>query len=213
MDTKPEMTSSVLIELLRLLDNAAISVWLDGGWGIDALLETQTRTHRDVDIILPVADVPKLQELLARRGFAIREGAPPDSFVLANGSGLEVDVHAIAFDDDGNGVYRMQNGNDWIFPAEGFSGRGVIDGKSVSCLSPTTQVLCHAHGYTPVENDFRDMERLKERFGVELPPQLQHNSIWARHRDEPICSSRITNRWTRAAGACLATCSVRRRVL
>lgn len=171
------MPPSSLVELLQFIESAAISVWLDGGWGIDALLEKQTRTHRDVDIILPVADVPKLQELLARRGFAIREGAPPDSFVLANGSGLEVDVHAVAFDNDGNGVYRMQNGEDWIFPAEGFSGRGVIAGKSVSCLSPTTQVLCHAHGYTPVHKDFRDMEHLKERFGVELPLQLQRNSI------------------------------------
>lgn len=177
MDPKPEMPSSSLVELLQSIEDAAISVWLDGGWGIDALLETQTRAHRDVDIILPVEDVGKLQELLARRGFAIREGAPPDSFVLTNGSGLEVDVHAVAFDADGNGVYRMQNGEDWIFPAEGFSGRGLIDGKNVSCLSPTTQVLCHAHGYAPVEKDFSDMEHLKERFGVELPPQLQRNSI------------------------------------
>ena len=52
--------------------------------------------------------------------FAIREGAPPSSFVLADRSGLEVDVHAVVFDDDGHGVYRMENGEEWIFPAEGF---------------------------------------------------------------------------------------------
>lgn len=126
-----------------------------------------------VDIILPVADVPKLQELLARRGFATREGAPPDSFVLANGSGLEVDVHAVTFDDHGNGVYRMQNGEDWIFPVEGFCRRGIVQGMKVCCLSPTTQVLCHAHGYVPIERDFRDMELLQERFGVDLPPHLR----------------------------------------
>jgi len=66
---------------------------LDGGWGVDALLQTQTRAHKDLDIILPVADVPKPRELLAMTGFAVREG--PDSFVLANGLGLEVDVHAV----------------------------------------------------------------------------------------------------------------------
>lgn len=175
METKPEMTSSVLVELLQLLANTAIPVWLDGGWGIDALLETQTRRHLDVDIILPVADVSKLQELLARREFAIQEGAPPESFVLANGSGLEVDVHAVTFDNCGNGVYRMQNGEDWIFPAEGFSGRGVVGGMKVCCLSPTTQVICHANGYVPTEKDFRDMELLQERFGVDLPAHLRRS--------------------------------------
>jgi lincosamide nucleotidyltransferase A/C/D/E len=177
METKPEMTSSALAELLQLLENAAIPVWLDGGWGIDALLETQTRIHRDVDIILPLTHVPKLQELLALRGFAIRDGAPPDSFVLANGFGLEVDVHAVTFDGDGNGVYRMQNGENWIFPAEGFSGRGLVEGITVCCLTPTTQVLCHAHGYIPTEKDFRDMELLQERFGVQLPAQLRRSLL------------------------------------
>ncbi len=173
METKPEMTSSALVELLQLFESAAIPVWLDGGWGVDALLQTQTRTHKDVDIVLRVADVPRLQEILTARGFAIREGNPPNSFVLANGAGLEVDVHAVTFDDDGNGVYRMQNGRDWVFPAEGFNGRGLVGEMGVRCLSPATQVLCHAHGYVPVEKDIRDMELLTGRFGIELPPQLR----------------------------------------
>ncbi|MDX1520480.1 MAG: hypothetical protein R3264_02535 [Anaerolineae bacterium] len=175
METNPEMTSSALVDLLRMFERVAIPVWLDGGWGVDALLQTQTRTHKDVDIILTVTDVPKLQNLLATIGFTVREGKPPDSFVFANGTGLEVDVHAVTFDDAGNGVYRMQNGEDWIYPAEGFSGQGVIAGMSVRCLSPAAQVLCHAHGYIPVEKDFCDMQRLAERFGVELPPQLRRS--------------------------------------
>ena len=69
----------------------------------------------------------------------------------------------------------MQNGEDWLYPAEGFSGRGLVGGMSVRCLSPVTQVLCHAHGYVPVEKDFCDMELLAERFGVELPPQLRRS--------------------------------------
>src|SRR5262249_56640368 len=106
----PEMTPTALVELLRLFEGAAVPVWLDGGWGVDALLQTQTRAHKDVDIILPVAAAPELQRLLAARGFRVREGEPPHSFVLADGAGLEVDVHAVRFDGDGNGVYRMQNG-------------------------------------------------------------------------------------------------------
>jgi len=173
MDTKPEMSSTALVELLQLLDEATILVWLDGGWGVDALLGTQTRSHKDVDIILSVADVPKLKEVLGRRGFAIARGQPPHSFVLADLSGLEVDVHAVVFDVHGSAVYRMESGEDWTFPAEGFAGQGVVNGTAVRCLSPTTQVLCHASGYAPTERDLRDMALIQERFGVELPPQLR----------------------------------------
>ncbi|HEX8174652.1 MAG TPA: nucleotidyltransferase family protein [Pyrinomonadaceae bacterium] len=167
------MSSAALIELLLLFESAGIPVWLDGGWGVDALLQRQTRTHKDVDIVLPVKDVPKLRELLSAKGFAVREGKPPDSFVLADGAGLEVDVHAATFDESGNGIYRMQNGEDWVYTAEYLSGQGKIDGKSVRCLTPEAQVSCHAHGYTLAENDYRDMELLAERFRLELPAQLR----------------------------------------
>ncbi len=170
---RPEMTPAALVELMQLFDSAAIEVWLEGGWGVDALLGTQTRPHKDVDIILRVADLPKLRGLLGCGGFAIQEGGTPSNFVLADRSGREVDVHAIDFDVDGNGVYRMANGQDWIFPAAGFIGRGVVSGFSVRCLTPETQVLCHGPWYAPTENEIRDMELLHERFGVELPSHLQ----------------------------------------
>jgi lincosamide nucleotidyltransferase A/C/D/E len=175
METKLEMTASALVELLRLFERASIPVWLDVGWGVDALLGEQTRKHKDVDIIPRVSDVEKLRELLAERNFAFKEGKPPDSFVLADGAGLEVDVHAAAFDGEGNGVYRMQNGEDWVYTAEHLSGRGKVGALTVRCLTPEAQVLCHAYGYVPAEKDYHDMELLEERFGVELPPQLRRS--------------------------------------
>jgi len=168
-----EMTSSALVELLRWFEGAGIEVWLDGGWGVDALLETQTRPHKDVDIILRVSALPTLRELLFSRGFSERPGGTPSNFVLEHASGLEVDVHAVAFDAHGNGVYRMANGADWVFPADGFAGRGAVNGRAVQCLSPTAQVLAHAHGYVPTEKDLRDMDLLQQRFGVELPSHLR----------------------------------------
>lgn len=172
-----EMTPGALVDLLQLFESAGIEVWLDGGWAVDALLGAQTRPHNDVDIILRVADLPKLREVLGNRGFEMQQGGTESNFVLSDRSGLEVDVHAIVFDQNGNGVYRMEDGSDWIFPAAGFSWRGVIQGLGVCCLSPETQVLCHAHGYVPAEKDLRDMELLQGRFGVELPPHLRRNKV------------------------------------
>lgn len=156
-----------------MFEAAGIDVWLDGGWAVDAALGEQTRPHKDLDIILQISDLPRLCELLGGRDFRIREGGTESNFVLVDERALEVDVHAIVFDEVGNGVYRMANGEDWIFPAAGFAGRGEILGVNVRCLSPDVQVLCHAHGYVPKEKDLRDMELLAVRFGVELPPHLR----------------------------------------
>jgi lincosamide nucleotidyltransferase A/C/D/E len=170
---KPEMTSSALVELLHSFDDAGIEVWLDGGWGVDALVGEQTRSRRDVDVIVRVSALAALRHLLLSRGFSEGPGGTPSNFVLAHSSGLDVDVHAVTFDANGNGVYRMANGTDWVYPAEGFGGRGVVNGRAVRCLSPTTQVLCHADGYVPTEKDLHDMALLERRFGVELPSHLR----------------------------------------
>jgi len=160
------------------LHQSSIRVWLDGGWGVDALLGRETRAHLDVDIIITIGDVPTLLEVCDQKGFAVREGSPPHAFVLADESGLEIDVHTVAFGSDGNAAHRMDTGEDWIFSAESFAGLGVIQGVEVSCLSAEAQVRCHAQGYTPTEKDFRDMELLREQFSVALPPLLQRAQEW-----------------------------------
>jgi len=54
----PEMTAIDVIEIAQLLDQNRIDVWIDGGWGVDALLGEQTRTHGDLDIAIQHSDVP-----------------------------------------------------------------------------------------------------------------------------------------------------------
>ena len=170
------MTASALIELLAWIDGAGIDVWLDGGWGVDALLETQSRAHKDVDLIAALTDVESLTRLLTERGYHVKEGGRAENFVLANDAGREVDVHVVGFDAEGNGIYRMENGDVWVFPAQGFGGRGRVQSVEVRCLSPEVAVACHASGYTPQEKDFADMELLERRFGVVLPPNLRRTN-------------------------------------
>ena len=134
------MIADALVELLGVFERAGIEVWLDAGWAVDAALGEQTRPHKDVDVILRLSDVPRLLDVLDARRFEVQDGGTDSNFVLADRSGLEIDVHAVVFDREGNGVYRMSNGSDWIFPASGFGGRGIVQGRPVRCLSPEVQL-------------------------------------------------------------------------
>lgn len=164
------MTPADVIRILDRLETAGVESWLDGGWGVDALLDEQTRDHDDVDLVVRVRDVAAMRAALAGDGFVLDRGEPDSNFVLRDGRGLEIDVHPVRFDDSGNGVYRMENGEDWIYPAEGFTGRGRIEGRDVKCLSADVQMLGHAGGYEPDWTDFHDMRLLNSRLGTPLLP-------------------------------------------
>jgi lincosamide nucleotidyltransferase A/C/D/E len=128
-----------------------------------------TRLHGDLDIILRKEDLPRFVEVTAATGFARQSDGTETNFVLKNPSGHTVDVHAVAFDERGFGIFALPDGRKWPFPPSAFQGRGTVGGKGVRCLSPEAQVQCHGQGYEPDENDLRDMELLQERFGVVLP--------------------------------------------
>ncbi len=113
-----------------------------------------------------------MREILSQAGFEFAEGSTTN-FILRDLVGREVDVHVVRFDEHGNGIYRMQNGEDWVYPAEGFTGKGKIEALQVRCLSPSVQMLCHT-GYELHEKHIRDMEFLHERFGVDFPAEHAH---------------------------------------
>jgi lincosamide nucleotidyltransferase A/C/D/E len=164
------MTGQDVTRVLERLDGAGVDAWLDGGWAVDAVLGEQTRAHADLDLIVRVSDVPAMLEGLAGDGFELDRGEPHSNFVMRDGAGHEIDVHPVTFDARGDGVYRMENGDDWVFPADGFSGHGRVDGHEVRCLSADVQMLCHATGYAPGETDFHDMRLLNARLGTALLP-------------------------------------------
>ena len=164
------MRADDVLEVLDRLDTAGVETWLDGGWAVDAVLGEQTRPHDDLDLIARIADLVALREALAPADFEEVAGGRDVNFVLRDGAGREVDVHAIAFDDRGDGRYPMVDGSEWVFPADGFSGRGWIAGHEVRCLTADVQMLCHAHGYLPGPTDIHDMRLLNTRLGTRLLP-------------------------------------------
>jgi lincosamide nucleotidyltransferase A/C/D/E len=160
------MEAAHVVRLVHRLNAAGLTVWLDGGWGVDALLGEQTREHDDLDLVVARSDVPLLTETLGDEGFDVAKGELPTCIVLLDSAGRQVDVHPVEFDDAGVGVYRMEDGRDWAYPASGFAGEGlVLLRHAVRCLTPEVQVLCHT-GYELAETDHHDLALLRERFGA-----------------------------------------------
>ena len=172
LETMSRMNLDTVLHVLASLEDAGVRVWLDGGWGVDALLGEQTRSHSDLDLILNRADAPMLREALGVIGFTESPGSTPASFVMVNDQDARVDLHPIEFDDRGYGIFTLADGRRWPFPPAAFSARGCLGTRSVSCLSADAQVQCHAQGYEPAEKDILDMNQLQKRFGVTLPISL-----------------------------------------
>ena len=118
------------------------------------------------DLVVELDRASRVIELLDARGYSLVTGAPPKSFVMVDARGCQVDIHPVAFNAEGGGVYQMEDGTEWVYPSEGFTGRGSVDDGRVRCLSPEVQVLVHA-GYELTQKDYRELYLLRERFGVE----------------------------------------------
>ena len=163
------MNQPSLLAVVELLEANGIDVRLDGGWGVDALLERQTREHDDLDVVIELAQADRTIELLGGLGYSLVARAPPKSFVMVDARGRQVDIHPVTFDAEGGGVYQMDDGTEWVYPSEGFKGTGSVGTRPIRCLSPETQILVRA-GYHLTQKDYRELYLLRERFGAEPPP-------------------------------------------
>jgi len=163
------MIAADVISLYTELENLGITIWIDGGWGVDALLGEQTRPHHDLDITIQQNDVLKLRQLMQARGYKdIRlEEARPWNFVLGDENGREIDFHVVVIDERGNGLYGPTEKGE-MYPAASLTGTGSIHGRTVRCISPEWMVKFDS-GYKLKEKDFRDVSALCKKFGIKLP--------------------------------------------
>jgi lincosamide nucleotidyltransferase A/C/D/E len=163
------VTSVDVVDFYRSITDSGVEIWIDGGWGVDALIGEQTRPHKDLDIAIEEKHVPTLCGFLQARGYReIKlDEARPWNFVLGDGKGREIDVHVIVLDDKGNGIYGPPEKGE-MYPAASLTGVGTIEGQVVQCMSPEWMVKFHS-GYDLKHKDFRDVSALCKKFGIELP--------------------------------------------
>ncbi|MDR1764883.1 MAG: hypothetical protein LBR77_02045 [Lachnospiraceae bacterium] len=160
------MESDAVLELYNHFNDCGITVWIDGGWGVDALLGRQTREHSDLDIAVSRQDAGKLRALLESKGF--REVGRADStayvFFMQNDSGQGVDVHVFEYDEAGNNTYGIP------YPFGSLTGTGFIGGQAVNCVNPAAMFEFKT-GYAPKEKDRQDVRALCDKFGFDLPEE------------------------------------------
>ena len=115
-----------MVGVLDALAQAGIRVWLDGGWGVDALLGEQTRVHDDLDIVVELHRVEDTIAALTPHGFVLCENVLPTWAVLRSADGRQIDMHPITFDGEGTGwqAGAMPDGTDCPYPAGGFGRAG-----------------------------------------------------------------------------------------
>ncbi|MDQ6875288.1 MAG: amino acid transporter [Actinomycetota bacterium] len=162
--------------VLDALADARVGAWLDGGWGVDALLGTQTRVHSDLDLLVDIADLPAVPTALAALGYSLDVDWLPTRAAFATPAGQRVDLHPVTFDSTGTGwqAGAAADGADCPYPAAEFA-TGRVGGRTVGCLSARLQLVHHS-GYLPRPHDRADIFRLAEAFGLALPPAYRRSA-------------------------------------
>jgi lincosamide nucleotidyltransferase A/C/D/E len=173
MELKQQMTAEDVVGFYNELEKLGVQIWIDGGWGVDALLEESTRIHGDLDILVQKKDVAAVRSLLESRGYEVvpRDDLSDLNFHLRDNHGHEIDFTVIEFDEEGNGIYGpVENGE--MNPADSFKGEGSINGQPVRCVSPQYAVQFRT-GYELRDIDRQDVMALCDKFGLELPEEYK----------------------------------------
>ena len=160
------MEAAAAVAIVRLAHAHEVPVWIIGGWGVDALIGTQTRVHDDLDLIVDTCGFDRFIDLLMVGGFEIEINWMPVRLRLTRVDGACVDLRPASFGARGCGVHEGFDGVRYLLPRrELVSGR--IEGHEVPCVSAGLQLGFHL-GYEPTDQDRADMAALADSTGVDL---------------------------------------------
>ena len=155
-------------EILEMLSEASVKVFLDGGWGVDALIGRETRIHNDIDLFVEKKDFGKAISVITWKGYreVVMDYTTDSHTVWKDYNRRIIDLHSFEYVEDG----ILYDG--YTFPSETFSGKGNIGNIEVTCINPEAQVQFHL-GYEYDENDVHDVLLLCRTFNLEIPEQYK----------------------------------------
>lgn len=150
--------------LYNSLRDHNITIWIDGGWCVDALIGEQTREHLDLDIAIDRKDEEKLKALLSLWGYKDepRNDTTKWNYIMIDDEGRLIDIHVFEFDVQGNNIYGIK------YPKGSLTGIGTINDQQVNCITPEW-IFKFKTTYEPTEKDLKDVQALAKKFGYQLP--------------------------------------------
>lgn len=171
-DMKPEDVLAVVGALAA----RNVPFYLAGGWGVDALLGRQTRSHDDLDVVIDRYDdeVARAIDVMEHLGFAHvetheRRTWMPKRSVLDDGGGHRVELVSLnwellvrEFGPPGADLTARQELEDDVFS------EGTVAGRTVPCISPRVQLLYHTK-FELAEAHRQDLALLRDELGAALP--------------------------------------------
>lgn len=156
-----------VLRVLELLAEDGVYAWVDGGWGVDALIGETTRRHSDLDLVVSSPEADKIRRILARAGYdRVLRDLRPVAIGVADDHGREIDLHLVTLTDDGGGDQLLPDGGRFHYSAPV---AGTVARRRIRCVDADTQVRAHL-GYLPTAKDRRDLRALRDRLDVQLPP-------------------------------------------
>lgn len=154
------MTADEVHRVIDALAEAGCVSWLEGGWGVDALVGRQTRRHRDLDLAFDAAYEEIAFEVLGALGYMLETDWRPVRFELVAPPSRYSDMHPVVLNDHGSGVQAGPAGTTFFYPSASFT-TGVVAGRVANCISVDLQLRFHS-GYEPREIDRVDLEHLHQ---------------------------------------------------
>ena len=154
-----------VLAILDIADELALTMFIAGGWGVDALVGHQTRSHNDLDVSLETAEAELLEATVADLGFELVVDWSPGRRAWQHPDGREIDVHPLDLDE--NGSYRLTTHDGQIFEMPpGSYVTGTIGDRPVQCLAVHKQLEYH-QGYEPADKDLHDLAILQRLAGTQ----------------------------------------------
>jgi lincosamide nucleotidyltransferase A/C/D/E len=147
-----------IFEVFDQLEEAQVCYWVGGGWGVDALVGSVTREHRDLDLAVDARQLQQCLDLLRESGYEVETDWLPIRVELASERGW-VDIHPLEIDEAGNGVQAGPDGSTFDYPVEALQ-HGSLTGRRIPCLSVELQLEFHT-GYEPRPADLHDLDLLR----------------------------------------------------
>ena len=157
------MSISEVFTVLDHLSAAGCRFWLEGGWGVDALMGHQTRPHRDLDVDIDAENESLALSVLAGLGYRVETDWRPNRVeLMAPGRGW-VDVHPLIIDAEGNARQGALDGGYHQLPRSYFV-EGSLNAVAIPCVSPAAQ-RAFRQGYELRDADKHDLALLDTLLG------------------------------------------------